>query len=1372
MRLLPAILAGYLLSLTARAGEKSYLIEDPFGVDHGVQAVTFEQTFDQPGVALASMGATVDGKPAFFQRRALETHADGSVKKGEWTLWLHLASPEKNKPTPPGSQPKFDVKLSWGGGTANPAAFVGTPVKISKDGDYLLVDTGVAQFRVPDNKPTQGPGGTQGPIAGFRTKEDTTWYGGNAFIEGPQISAVKTEVLADGPARAVLRVTFSDPEDISWISKLTFTAGSPVVKIHDTMDLQGAWVIDLTNDMAPDTQFACPWFDWESHNQRGTPSEKPLRAWKAKDIRGGEWPDLNEFFRLDPKWHDYQYMKGPYAWYYNKADRANKPTAFAMFAWNMSQWHPTNQSRPRVFVQGEKKGALRIRVPLTGGPHTRTLEAEDPADPIPRSVRTSTAERSWGIAAFPTPDIRSAAEFSSEARDSVMAELDKVALAQIRREKSELTKRAEAELKKAAATDKSIQINKDSIAAKMRELGWPDKKDEELATERLATMKEAPAEEVNRRAQKMASDSVKPARDASVQALVRFAHLPVSKIKDWVFTWPDMDKNVDHGIFRSLDELEALQKEIREGKTETAKAVNAYIDEMRKTLVINPDPKAKVKETVDGKFGRDWLTAKGIAEGDVRTGTVFHYSPPGVFKPDARWIYNAGYTEGMLNPTTAPRGIRALIWDSSVNYLWQKSGTARVDGKDRSLSSVNRNMATTAYIFSDPDFWNGRYYDWGIGNPNFHTDMHNIPGMVAAQLNTHPDAKRWADYSKREIQADVARSSWQPGGGWTESPGYTGHAFSVFLPTAHAFRNSGLVDPFAEKPFKDALDFNLNLVTPFDKRRGVRSLISIGDSNTDVRVENLQQAAMAYEKSDPPFASNLMAGARSAIKDGDLIKPGTLGNTLTTANLGITANPDWKLESRYFGGVGALMRSRFGQPDEGLVTFKAGPARNHYQGDELSFTMWANGDYLAVDYSSFYSPRMNPDWTHNKVSFGLTASSPVAKVMAFESTPEGDLAVAENVNESLQLMTRPYASARSLWDYPEIRTAPKTNRRLMLFVKHPSGSPIADYLVVRDELSGQIRDTLNPELIRRRLEVVLEENLNAVVRDASYAPSTADELFAEFEAHLQMLGADPGTAAALVAAARKAVQPRNTPFNLRQDSPDLEMAMNEALAKITFDHEPRANFHLLALDNPRRSKDRIDFKGQMDSDIAFFVATGQDAAKADINWFGWGHNQRPADFANPPEGASSKASKLPWMGGEWHSYRHGFILGRDVALATDKSSKLPPYAFGEMTQWVSLPFQGKDDLTVVLYPIGKGKPAPQFESLDDGKSVKVTVGGQSETITLATGQPVKIVRDSKETLLAASLPPIGGPQPAELTPRRTIEGMVDKEDDRPQFSAP
>jgi hypothetical protein len=191
----------------------------------------------------------------------------------------------------------------------------------------------------------------------------------------------------------------------------------------------------------------------------------------------------------------------------------------------------------------------------------------------------------------------------------------------------------------------------------------------------------------------------------------------------------------------------------------------------------------------------------------------------------------------------------------------------------------------------------------------------------------------------------------------------------------------------------------------------------------------------------------------------------------------------------------------------------------------------------------------------------------------------------------------------------------------------------------------------------------------------------------------------------------------------------------------------------------------------MDSRILVYCSTGQNLGSANLNGFGWGHNKRPPDFP-PALFISGKEQLLPWNGGPWHSYRHGFELGKDVALATDSQSNLPPYAFGEAAQWLSIPLGQSKNLAVVLYPQGKGKPAPVFESSEGGDVIKVTAGGQSESITLATGKPVRISRNGREEVIAASLPAIGGPQPANLVPKRTIEGGIDKQDDRPTFTEP
>jgi len=1295
------------------AATKTHTIVEPFGVDHGPQLVRLTETFPAPGVRLETLGATVNGQAVSFQRRALEKHPDGSVKTGEWAFWLHLVgakgkAPNLTEPTPPAAS-RFAIVLTWGDRPAALPSFGQPGVEVAPDGDYLQVRTGAARFRIPNNKVTTGPNGPQGPIAGFSNGSDPNWYGAKNYFEGSAVTKVATEVLESGPIAATVRVTHTFEDGKTWRSDLTFVKDSPVARIEDAAEVSGNWWIDLGADLQPDTQFAAPWFDWESSNQRGSWGEKTLRTWRKEEIRGGEWPNLKEHFRLDPKWHDYQYMKGPAAAYYNKAKSTEKPTALGLFAWNLSRWHPTYNNRPRVLV-GDQPGAMTIRVPLAGGFHTRTLPAEDPLNPVPRVVRTSVAERSWGFAALPAPKIRPATDFVDQART---------------------------ELLEAIAKDPKKQGTSPTDA------------------------------EIQQRASQMASRTGTEARNLMLRTLVTTAHLPVQKIKDWIVEWPDADKNVDPGIFKGREDYVKLQAELKEGKSLAAKKFQAYVAEMRATVTQGTDTKGNPTESVAREFGRDWQIAQDVLAADLAKGPLFTYKPNrGSMAASGQFVYSSSFTDASLNPTTAPRGARTTLWTNSIG------NSHKVDG----MRGVNVEAARLAYIFSDPDFWPGRYYDWGIGNPNFHTDMYNIPGIVAAQLRTHPHAERWAAYAVREIMGDIGRSSWQPGGAWTESPGYTGHTFGVILPTAHAFARAGFTNLFKDANFQASVRYIMNLITPFDRRQGKRGGIAIGDSGGAFPADDvLAQSAKGIQPLNPRLASELMAAYYAAQpKDGGSgIAPGTLQEFLISMDLGITPDPAWSLKSEWYAGFGALLRSRFGKPDESLVTVKSGPARNHYQGDELSFTFWGAGQYLAVDYSSFYNPRMNPDTMHNKVTLGMSSHGPPGRTMAFARTDAADYYVGEHEVEGFTLISTPYYATRSVWDYQSVPTSPKQIRRHLLLVKHPDGSKLRDYLVIRDEIRGNTRDRLQVHRVNAALLVVVPEMVAAYRRDAALVPSMAGQLMDELRAELKRFGASEAVAAELVEAAAKVpVPPERGSLNLATDAPELLAKIRAAIegGGFQFNHEPVAQFHLLTHENPDRSADRLAFKGQLGTDLLLYVATGQDATKADVRWAGWGHAKRPEGYPTRPD-SKGVASPLPWFGGQWHSFRHGPVIGRDVRLPDDTDpgrASLPVWKFGEAAQWVSLPLQGKENLTTVLYPMPPGSTAPTFESVDGGDALRITVGGESETVHLATGKPVRIARAAGEVTVAASVPPIGAAMPEEFNPKRTVEVEPDKPDDKPE----
>ena len=109
-----------------------------------------------------------------------------------------------------------------------------------------------------------------------------------------------------------------------------------------------------------------------------------------------------------------------------------------------------------------------------------------------------------------------------------------------------------------------------------------------------------------------------------------------------------------------------------------------------------------------------------------------------------------------------------------------------------------------------------------------------------------------------------------------------------------------------------------------------------------------------------------------------------LPETLLSVSSSIPLDPSWALDSDYFGSFGAMLPVALASPMSHCSRLRLAP-RGHYQGDELSFTWWGAGAYLAVDYGSFYHPRMWQDWMHNKVTIGLGSHSPVARPLAKKS---------------------------------------------------------------------------------------------------------------------------------------------------------------------------------------------------------------------------------------------------------------------------------------------------------------------------------------------------------------------------------------------------
>ena len=375
------------------------------------------------------------------------------------------------------------------------------------------------------------------------------------------------------------------------------------------------------------------------------------------------------------------------------------------------------------------------------------------------------------------------------------------------------------------------------------------------------------------------------------------------------------------------------------------------------------------------------------------------------------------YNRHELNPTTFPRRV-----GSHLNALMKKGENVK-----------SRDLAFLAYVFTDPNYWPGPKYKWAIGNPNFHTDMYNIPLKIGLLMPDHPHAKRWVDYGVEETKGNLMRDSF-PRGAWAESLSYSGFFFHV-VENARMLRDAGVCEPFRDWPrFKEVATYLACMHTPVDPRYGERQIAPIGDTSPGNYAKPLNEMAKLYTGINETFAQQLM-----------MFPDGT-----------------WKapldLRSRELYGFGAMLRGNpYDDRHESFVTVKAGPARNHFQGDELSFHFCSLAAPLAIDYACHYSPRPWSASMHNRPDMAGLRPVAVGVRRAFAASEAADVFVADERTRTIShLPLEPHHTDKPGWEYPTTTLdKPWTMRRYAMLVKHdPTRSQIADYLVLRDEIDS------------------------------------------------------------------------------------------------------------------------------------------------------------------------------------------------------------------------------------------------------------------------------------------------------------------------------
>jgi hypothetical protein len=341
------------------------------------------------------------------------------------------------------------------------------------------------------------------------------------------------------------------------------------------------------------------------------------------------------------------------------------------------------------------------------------------------------------------------------------------------------------------------------------------------------------------------------------------------------------------------------------------------------------------------------------------------------------------------------------------------TGVIRAKGRQAAAAAGQPGDLTTLYsaqVLLHPDTYGSCWDFWSPENPNFFTDFMIVPVMQTTGLKDHPRFAELREAAEMVVREDIYHSVTLPGMAGQECPGYMAD---------HWMKYSGIL--------KAHLNFDVAALDRAVARDTFHRRISQPDGHGKPR-------------------RILPMGDTHPAKDGPA--------AVETPPREVAA-----FETRELPGFGVIFSSRPGTERETYLSFKSGPNRGHYHGDQLSFHYCADARPVAVDHFCSYKPRAGQEHLHNRMAFH-TDSEPYLnmdgyeRLVAFKTSKDADVAIGQVESDRLR---HTEALPPENWDqrHPRIDLAePLVYRRTVVFVKGGA----CDYFVLRDQWKSAQRD--------------------------------------------------------------------------------------------------------------------------------------------------------------------------------------------------------------------------------------------------------------------------------------------------------------------------
>ncbi len=346
----------------------------------------------------------------------------------------------------------------------------------------------------------------------------------------------------------------------------------------------------------------------------------------------------------------------------------------------------------------------------------------------------------------------------------------------------------------------------------------------------------------------------------------------------------------------------------------------------------------------------------------------------GLFKPFSRWVHQFhGWREGVHDYNKNVIGFSRQLRGLLISYELLRKEKAL---DERQIGLLNSYLAFAARRIMDvgrwpheqtwlhpdhPDSTRDLYtypgehkpdrLVWTNCLPNFQNDPISALAHLSCVIPGHPDAARWQrfalDILDGQLSAYIGKS-----GAHEESINYALYTLSYFTITFRMLKHRCGIDYFQDPRFRNLAAWLVRILGPYDPRCDAVCWPALGNS---VAPQNQAEYLLVFAdhlSAEDPLRTQCLAAYNVCA---ERMAPGehyplllAIAAPIPHGDEALAINSSETMDE-----VGVAMRHQHRQPDESLLLQKIGFGKDHYEGDESSFSWYAKGQPFSVDIAGY-----------------------------------------------------------------------------------------------------------------------------------------------------------------------------------------------------------------------------------------------------------------------------------------------------------------------------------------------------------------------------------------------------------------------------------